>query len=153
MIIATSNAGSELIREAVQKGAKVDKQFESTLLEYLQTNHLFKPELLNRFDDIVTFTPLTHDELKSITVLYLQELSKKLQEEDISVTFDEKVIEKIAKEGVNDQFGARPLRRYIQDTIEDLIAQKKLRDEMKRGSKVQFGIDTNNNLQLTVNNP
>jgi len=149
IIIATSNAGSEMIREAVQKGTTLDKAFQGTLLEFLQSNHLFKPELLNRFDDIVMYTPLDEKELSAITRLYLTELSKKYAEEDITVTFDDAVIGKIAKEGADPQFGARPLRRYIQDKIEDLIAQKKLKDEIKRGDRIAFGI--NETGDITVN--
>lgn len=152
IIIATSNAGAEFIREEIKKGTLIDKQFQTRLLDYLQTNHLFRPELLNRFDDVVTFKSLGPDEIIEITKLMLNSLSKQMQEKDIEFTFNEKVLQKITTEGVNEEFGARPLRRYIQDTIEDLLSQKILKDEIKRGDKVLVTVDENNNLQLTVNN-
>ena len=80
----------------------------------------------------------------------LKELSKKLLEKDITVSFDDKIISKIVKEGVNEEFGARPLRRYIQDNIESLIAQKMLKDEVKRGNKIVFSTDISSNISIVV---
>lgn len=150
IIIATSNAGSEFIREEVGKGAAVDKQFQQRLLEFLQTSKLFKPELLNRFDDIVTFKPLGEKEVWEITKLLLDKLTKTLLEKDIMVSFDEKIVAKVTKEGFDQQFGARPLRRYIQDNIEELLAQKILKSEVKRGNTVAFSTDNANNLTVAV---
>ena len=150
IIIATSNAGSEFIREQVKKGTAIDKGFKSRLLEFLQENGIFKPELLNRFDDIIVFKPLGESEIVQITKLILNDLTKKLLEKDIVVTFDNKVIEKILKDGFDEQFGARPIRRFIQDNIEDLIAKKMLEDEIKRGNRVLFSTDDANIITITV---
>ncbi|HSW48408.1 MAG TPA: ATP-dependent Clp protease ATP-binding subunit, partial [Candidatus Saccharimonadales bacterium] len=140
IIIATSNAGSEYIREQVGKGVKVDKAFQRGLLEYLQTKNIFKPEFLNRFDDVVTFKPLADAQVAQVVNLLLQSLTKTLEEQDIKLIFEPAVIEKISKEGFDSEFGARPLRRYIQDNIEDMIAQKKLTKELDRGKTATFSI-------------
>lgn len=150
IIIATSNAGAEFIREHLTANAQIDKAFQQQLLEYLQQNQIFKPELLNRFDDVVTFAPLGPDALKQIVILLLTGIAKQLAEQDITITFDEKVLEKIVHDGADIEFGARPLRRYIQDQLEDLIAQKKLKDEIKRGSKVQVTTDATNAIAVIV---
>ncbi|KKQ41489.1 MAG: clp protease ATP binding subunit, partial [Candidatus Levybacteria bacterium GW2011_GWB1_37_8] len=150
IIIATSNAGSEFIREEIRKGAIVDKNFKDKFLGYLLSGDIFKPELLNRFDDIVVFKPLGMTEVIQITTLLLKEFSKELLEKEITLNFDEKIIAKVAKEGFDEQFGARPLKRFVQDNIEDLIAQKMLKDEIKRGDKVNISVDPSNNLQLIV---
>ncbi|MEK7534127.1 MAG: ATP-dependent Clp protease ATP-binding subunit [Patescibacteria group bacterium] len=150
IIIATSNAASEFIREEIRKGKVIDKKFQADLLEFLQTNNIFKPELLNRFDEIVVFKPLGRNEIVKIVQLMLKELSNKLLEKDITVSFDDKLIAKIVKEGVNEEFGARPLRRFIQDNIEDLIAKKMLQDEIKRGNKILFSTDNANTITITV---
>ncbi len=151
IIIATSNGGSEFIREALEKqGAVINKAFHQKLLEYLQTNGIFKPELLNRFDDIVTFRPLGKDQVGNVTRLLLNQLSKSLVDQDITFTYDDAVVEKIGKEGFDVEFGARPLRRYIQDTVEDIIAQKKLSHELDRGKTIQFFIDGTDSLQAKV---
>lgn len=150
IIIATSNAGAEFIREKIVSGQTIDKSFQQQLLEYLQQNQLFKPELLNRFDDVVTFMPLGNSELTAIAQLLLQKISKQLAEQDITLSFDSLVMQKIIHEGADAQFGARPLRRYIQDTIEDIIAKKELEDEIKRGDTVMISVDGSNALTTTI---
>lgn len=150
IIIATSNAGSEFIRQEVAKGTQIDKDFQHTLLDYLQKQGLFRPELLNRFDDVVTFKPLGLEQIRKVARLMLQQLMDNMDKQDITLTFDEAVLEKVAEEGVDEEFGARPLRRYIQDTIEDLLAQKRLTKEIDRGSKVLVTIDGTGAYKLTI---
>lgn len=150
IIIATSNAGSEFIREQVEKKTPIDKAFHKQLVDYLQTQNIFKPELLNRFDDVVTFKPLGDEQVKTVTKLLLDQLAKTMEEQDIKLTFDDAVIEKICQEGFDQEFGARPLRRYIQDTVEDIIAQKKLTKELDRGKTGTFSLDGTGALVLIV---
>ena len=149
IIIATSNAASEFIREEVKKGTVLDKVFQEKLFEFLQTKAIFKPELLNRFDAVITFKPLEENQLSQIITILLNDLKKTTAEKDITINFDQSVINKIAKEGFDEQFGARPLRRFIQDNIEDLIAQKLLTGEIKRGDKIQASVDQNNQIIFT----
>jgi ATP-dependent Clp protease ATP-binding subunit ClpA len=141
IIIATSNAASEFIREEVGRGVVVDKQFQQNLINFLETKGIFKPELLNRFDDIITFKPLGQTEITQIVKLMLIGFAKEVAAKDITVYFDEKIIAKIVAEGFDKDFGARPLRRFIQDKIEDLVAQEILKDTIKRGDKVQISVD------------
>jgi len=141
IIIATSNAGSEFIREEIEKGTKIDNNFEHRLLEQLQSKGIFKPELLNRFDDVVIFKPLGVDQVTAVVKLLLDQLKKTMEEQDIKIYFDDAVIAKVVQEGFDKDFGARPLRRYIQDTIEDIIAQKRLTKEIDRGKTVTFSLD------------
>ncbi len=150
IIIATSNAGSEYIREEGGKGTKMDKQFQQKLLDYLQTKNLFKPELLNRFDGVITFKPLGTAQVTQVVNLLLKSLTKSLEDQDIKLVFEPAVIEKISNEGFDPEFGARPLKRYIQDNIEDMIAQKKLTKELDRGKTATFSIDGTGALNLTV---
>src|SRR5258708_3154671 len=148
IIIATSNAGSEFIREHIAKGTKIDKTFQQGILELLQSKGIFRPELLNRFDGIVVFKPITPEQAVQITKLLLKSFAKKLQEQDITIIFDEKLAAKVAKEGLDIEFGARPLRRFIQANIEDFIAQKMLKDEIKRGDKITLSTDENGNIVI-----
>ena len=150
IIIATSNAGSEFIREEVEKGTKIDKIFQKKLLDHLQTKGVFKPEFLNRFDDVITFKPLGEEQVIKVVKLLLDDIAKTLSKQDIKVSFNDAVIEKICKEGFDAEFGARPLRRYIQDTVEDMISQKKLTKEIDRGKSVTFAIDGTGALALTI---
>ena len=141
IIIATSNAGSEFIREEIEKGVKIDRDFQHKLLDVLQSKGIFKPELLNRFDDVVIFKPLGKEQVTAVVNLLLDSLKKDMEKQDIKIYFDDAVVAKIAQEGFDQEFGARPLRRYIQDTIEDVIAQKKLTHEIVRGKTVTFSLD------------
>jgi ATP-dependent Clp protease ATP-binding subunit ClpC len=89
-------------------------------------------------------------EMNAITKIMLAEVSRQLLEQDITVTYDAKLLEKVAREGFDPQFGARPLRRYIQDNVEDILAQKKLRDEIKRGDTVVMTTADDGSIQTVV---
>lgn len=149
IIIATSNAGAEFIREEIQKGSAVDKSFQQRLMDVLQKNAIFKPELLNRFDGVIVFKPLGENEAREITKLMLKGVSKKLLEQDINISFSNSVVDKIVKEGIDPQFGARPLSRFIQDNIEDLLAQKLLKGEIQRGNNFTVSVDSSNSIVIT----
>jgi ATP-dependent Clp protease ATP-binding subunit ClpB len=151
IIIATSNAASEFVREEIGKGAVVDKKFQGVLLNFLQEKGIFKPELLNRFDAIVVFKPLSQNEITQIVNMLLSSFTKNLVEKDVKITFDQKVIAKIVTEGFDKDFGARPLRRFIQDNVEDTIAQKMLKDEIKRGDSITVSLDSSNNILVSKN--
>jgi len=148
IIIATSNAGSEFIHDAITKGRTVDKQFETDLSEYLQSHNIFKPELLNRFDAVVTFKPLSESEVHTIAGLLLNELKRKLGEKDITLEIDDAVLTKVSKEAYNKEMGARPIRRYIQDTLEDILSQKLLTSSVVRGVTVKITVDANNSFVI-----
>ncbi len=150
IIIATSNAASEYIRERVTSGKTLDKVFHQELLEYLQTHHILKPELLNRFDEVITFTPLGKNEISQIVTMMLKALVEKMKEKDITLVFSDAVIKKIVDEGYNPQFGARPLRRFIQDTIEDMIAKMTLQDKLQRGNTATVSIDNSGVITVAV---
>ena len=152
IIIATSNAGAELIREHLVSGGQIDKAFQRQILEYLQTRQILKPELINRFDDVVIFAPLGEAEQIQVVQLLLKDIIKQLAEQDLSLSFDDNVIRKIVTEGMDVEFGARPLRRYIQDHIEDIIAQKKLKDEIKRGDKLLVTVDPTGEIVIATQN-
>jgi ATP-dependent Clp protease ATP-binding subunit ClpC len=150
IIIATSNAASEYIREEVTGGKAVGKDFQRNLLENLQQKGIFRPEFLNRFDAVVVFRPLTKEEMISVVRLMLNSLCKKLLEKDITASFDQNAIEKITQDGFDQEFGARPLQRFIQDNVEDLLAQKMLKEEIKRGDKVLVSASDANMITITV---
>lgn len=143
IIIATSNAGSEFIRQSLDSHNPIDNK---TLLDFLQKNGIFTPELLNRFDDIVVFHPLNQMEINQVTQMMVNELTNEMDKQDIYLIFDPKAIDFIAVSGYNAEFGARPLRRFIQDNIEDALAKKILSGDIERGGKIKIGIDSSNNL-------
>ncbi|EKD85668.1 MAG: hypothetical protein ACD_37C00660G0003 [uncultured bacterium] len=147
IIIATSNAGSEFIRESLKNNTMISNQM---LLDFLQREAILKPELLNRFDEIVIFKPLNITEVAQVVQLILTELIVKMSASDITLSFDPRVTDKIAKDGFNEEFGARPLRRYIQNNIEDIIAKRLLTGEIIRGNQVTITLDES--LNIIINN-
>lgn len=147
IIIATSNAGSEAIRQMVKQGINSD-MMKSTLIEGLLTSGQFKPELLNRFDDVIVFKPLTHQEAGQIAQLLLVDSLKTLEDDQIYLTFSNAVIEKIVNESYDEEAGARNMRRYIGSTIEDFISRLILEDKLARGTHAEIATDVNGNYIL-----
>lgn len=144
IIIATSNAGSEMVREGIERGT--NKNLKGELTEYLLKNNLFKPELINRFDEVVVFTPLSHEHIKEIIKLLFKDVSDQLAKQEITLQVDNAVIEKIIQEGYSAEFGARNVRRYIEENIEEVISKAILENKLGNGSTAHLTIDGQGNL-------
>ena len=132
IIIMTSNAGSNLNNNSIGFGNEtVDKsKIEDRLKD------VFRPEFLNRVDEIVVFNPLTKEQLLQIVDLMLEDTKKVLLDKDISLQVSPKAKNFILEKGTNLKFGARPLRRAIQRYVEDEISEKILRGEIKNGDSI-----------------
>ena len=103
---------------------------------------LFKPEFINRLDDIIVFKALGDEEVLSITGLMLKELKDRVKENaDIKITYGAKLKKFIFEKGYDKKFGARPLRRAVQQYIEDEMAEKLLSGEIKKGSTVSITVE------------
>ncbi|MDD3548641.1 MAG: ATP-dependent Clp protease ATP-binding subunit [Candidatus Pacebacteria bacterium] len=139
IIIATSNALSEFIKEEIEKNVSVEelaRKLKDKLTGY------FKPELLNRFDEVVVFKPLTKSHLKEIVALKLKALSEELMKNrKIELVFEDAVIEKLATLGYNPIFGARPLDAVIRHFIKEKLAQAILKGETENLSKIKFFLE------------
>ena len=140
IIIATSNAGSEFIRERIEDGEDIKNE----LTEYILTKGIFKPELVNRFDDVIIFNPLSKEEILKITELRLTELKEKLEEQYIDISFSDNVIDKVSKESFDADFGARNVRRYIEENIENLVSRMILEEKIKKDEKILVNLDEQN---------
>ncbi|MBU4284904.1 ATP-dependent Clp protease ATP-binding subunit [Patescibacteria group bacterium] len=138
IIIGTSNAGSELIRQCVKQGRNL-ASFKEDLVDYLMKEKIFRAEFLNRFDAVVVFKPLSHDDLIKIAVLMMNDLSKRLMEgTGVRLIVNSDLVEKIVKLGYKPEFGARPMRRVIQDEVESRVAKIILEQNLKRGDFVEI---------------
>ena len=135
IIIATSNAGANTIRERVGKGESLES-FQPQFVDELINSGQFKPELLNRFDEMVLFRPLTPDELGQVVVLMLNEINETLSKQNISVELTPAAIQKVVAVGNDPRLGARPMRRTLQKAVEDVVAQKILKQEAKAGDHI-----------------
>ncbi len=146
IIIATSNAGALFIQDQQKKGNNFDAEFQENLIDDLESEHIFKPELLNRFDGIIVFKPLTQEQIIQISQLYLRQVGEEaFKQKDITLQFDQSIIEAAARLGFDPKFGARPLRRYI-EKIEDIIAQHILDGKLQRGNTVFISVDPLENI-------
>ncbi len=140
VIIMTSNLGAKHLIEkktALGFGEAVDSNENSTREKIMnELKSAFRPEFLNRVDDIIIFKKLTKDEICEIAGKMLQQLNKRLNDMNISINFEHSAVEAIADAGFDPVYGARPLRRAIQSKIEDALSEKILDGTIKNGDKV-----------------
>ncbi len=134
VIVMTSNLGSHEIAEYQGDQAKQQETVQKLLRQH------FRPEFLNRLDDIIIFQPLTEEQLKSIVTLQLEDVRQRLAQKQISVEFTDKLIEYLAKAGYDPTFGARPLKRLIQSEILDEVALQIIEGKIQEGKSISVGI-------------
>jgi len=145
IIIATSNAGAEYIRNLIKQ--KIDPAKEKELIiDYLLKQNIFRPEFLNRFDDIIIFHSLNKEQIKQIAKILLNKLSERLKKQNYFLIITDELVNYISEIGFNPQFGARPMQRAIQDTIEVSVSKKILNKEIKKGDKISINIEELKNL-------
>ena len=141
IIIGTSNIGSKSISEP-NKGigfAKTEgcKQYEVIkTLVISEAKKLFKPEFLNRLDELIVFHTLTKENIRAIADLMIQNLNKRLNDKNLSINMNAKAIDKIAEEGYSEVYGARPLKRLIENDIENPISMKILTGDFELGDQI-----------------
>ena len=141
VIIMTSNIGARLITEKkssfgfVSDSENVNDNIKDKVLSELK--NAFKPEFLNRVDDIIVFTKLDKNAIKQIAENMLENLKTRLRNIEINIEFTEGVIDFLAEKGFDDIYGARPLRREIQRSVEDPLSEKILSGEFSKGSKIK----------------
>lgn len=149
VIIMTSNAGARSIAAPKRLGftsmETAEQSYEIMKKGVMdEIKNIFKPEFLNRIDDIIVFHPLEKEDIIQIVKLMTDTVAKRVKENmNITVTFTEKAIEKIAEDGYDKAYGARPLRRAIQSKIEDAFAEEFLQGNFKAGNKISVGLKTN----------
>jgi len=151
IIIATSNAGAEFIREKftspqnnnnnTDKSDRLSVCYETLrkeLVDYVLKKKVFSPELINRFDGVVVFKPLTKENLEKIARLLLENLNQRLLKKGLILKITPQLVKKVAELGYAPAFGARPMRRVIQDTIESRLAQMLLEGGVKKGEAIEL---------------
>lgn len=134
IVIATSNAGAPMILELISAGAS-PKDMKDRIVAKVVGDGIFKPELLNRFDDTVVFRPLTKEELRDVARLMLTMLQARLKTQNIVLGINDDLVNFAVEGGYDPLFGARPMRRFIQDTIERVVAEKILAGEAPKGKE------------------
>ena len=134
VIIATSNAGSEMWGDVTTTRTSEEKRGE--LIEYIIDNRIFKPELLNRFDNIVVYDVLTENDLRGIARLQVYALRDRLKKQGIDLDINRFILSFVVSKGSSTRFGAREMQRAIADTIESEIAEKIIAEKIHSGDTV-----------------
>ncbi|MDD5504318.1 MAG: ATP-dependent chaperone ClpB [Candidatus Omnitrophica bacterium] len=135
VIIMTSNIGTRLIQES-EAAASVKEKIEALLREH------FRPEFLNRIDEIIVFNKLIKEDMEKIIGLQLDDLQSRLSEKSVKAVITKEARQELAREGFDPAFGARPLKRVIQRRIYDVIALKILKHDIKEHSQITIDYDT-----------
>ncbi len=138
IIIATSNAGSALIYEAIKKGENI-QGYKKYIVDAIIKMGILKPELLNRFDGVILFSPLGKEELREIAKIQLGNLAARLKDEQgFKLVINEPLIAAIMKEGQDPMFGGRPMVRVIKEKVEKIIADKIIAGTIHTGDTVEL---------------
>ena len=147
IIILTSNVGSDIILDSIEKYGEITEETEKIIDQKLKM--LFRPEFLNRLDEIITFKPLNKEDLKGILDIALKNIEKRLKEKEVSLELTERAKEYIVENGTDTIYGARKLKRYLVQTVENLIAITLLKNNLKPFTKLVCDLDPlTNNLKM-----
>ncbi len=138
IIILTSNIGSTYLLEGVDDAGNISDEAREETMADLRAS--FRPEFLNRLDEIILFKPLTRSNISTIIRLLMKELNERVREKEIRVELTEEAVEFIAEQAYEPAFGARPLKRYLQKNVETLLARKILADEVRMGDTVTINV-------------
>ena len=141
VIILTSNLGSSAILEGIDKNGEITQEAKDTVSKLLKTS--FRPEFLNRLDEIVFYKPLQKSEIGKIVDLMLERLKKRLESRELSLEVTDKAKEYIIENGYDPVYGARPLKRFIQHSVETLMAKKIIENYFDAGDTAVVDCDGN----------
>jgi len=144
VVIMTSNLGSHVIQE--HAGEKNYVRMKSAVMEIVQQN--FRPEFINRIDDIVVFHPLGTEQIRAIVDIQLGQLRKRLVDRGLDLTLDDRARDLLGEAGFDPVYGARPLKRAIQQQIENPLAQQLLQGRYLPGDRIRVSVDENGRLSF-----
>ncbi len=138
ILIMTSNLGSEYILQGIEDG-EISADAQSAIDRLLKTH--FRPEFLNRIDEIVTYKPLSKVEIRRIVALMVNALNKRLSDKQLTVALTDAAMDAVIDQGFDPTFGARPLKRYLQSKVETLIARRIIAADVKPGDTLTVDAD------------
>lgn len=139
IIIMTSNLGSAQLLEGIDENGNIQPQCEEQVMEELKGH--FRPEFLNRLDEIIMFKPLTKDNIGHIITLMMNDLNKRLEDKEISVALSPEAQSYIVEHGYDPIYGARPLKRFLQKHVETLSAKLILADQVSAGDTILIDVE------------
>jgi ATP-dependent Clp protease ATP-binding subunit ClpC len=139
IIIATSNAGSQYIIEALTSGVEI-KTLTDEIIAHIIDKGIFRPELINRFDNTIIFEPLSENQQQSVAQLMLRSLCERIESQGYRLSITPELLVALVHKGYDPIFGARPLQRVIQDVIEEAVAQKIISGSIKKGDLITLDV-------------
>jgi ATP-dependent Clp protease ATP-binding subunit ClpB len=139
VIILTSNIGSHFLLDGITSSSEIKESARESVMKELRGH--FRPEFLNRIDEIVLFKPLTLEEITLIVDLLLEDVTKRLRERGISLEVTAAAKKHIAEAGYDPVYGARPLKRYIQRELETKVGRALIADQLQPGSVIKVDVD------------
>ena len=145
IIILTSNLGSEFILEGIGENGEISKEAQDKVNTLLKQS--FRPEFLNRLDEIVLYKPLKKNEISKILDLLIKDLERRLDDKHIKLELTDSAKNYLIENGYDEIYGARPLKRFVQKKLETLIAKKILEQEILPNTTIKIGL-SENELQL-----
>ena len=145
ILIMTSNLGSEYILDGIHDG-EISEEARSQVSRLLKTH--FRPEFLNRIDEIVFYKPLTRNEIASIVALMVKNLNARMEDKQLHVRLTDRALEAVIDRGFDPVYGARPLKRYLQSKVETLIARKVIAADVVPGATLTVDLDENGNFSV-----
>lgn len=147
ILIMTSNLGAEYLLEGIDKEGNIAKESEEAVMTELKNS--FRPEFLNRLDEIIMFKPLSREDIRGIIRLLLEDVNKRIADKEISLALTDAAGDYITEQAYEPSYGARPLKRYLQKNVETLLAKKILADEVHAGDKLVLDV-TEDGLQIVT---
>ncbi|NLN98611.1 MAG: ATP-dependent chaperone ClpB [Eubacteriaceae bacterium] len=141
IIIMTSNIGSEYLLEGIDADGNIKPEVEDTVMASLNT--YFRPEFLNRIDEIVLYKPLTREVTRKIIDLMVEEVQKRLEEQQLTLHLTEKAKDAVIEMGYNPTYGARPLKRFIQKHIETMLGKEIIAGNVSEGQNITVDFENN----------
>lgn len=151
IIIMTSNIGSQVLLENVKDTGEITEDTEKAVMDSLHA--FFKPEILNRMDDIVLFKPLSVNDMSMIVDKILTQLNIRLMDQRLSIEVSDDAKKWLGEEAYEPQFGARPLKRFVQRQIETPLARMMIKESMPEGTLIKVDLDGNDALTFDVQKP
>ena len=139
IIILTSNLGSEYILEGINDKGEISEEAKEKVEQLLKQS--FRPEFLNRLDEIVFYKPLQKNEVEKILDLLIADLEKRLEDKHLELVLTQEAKNYLIDNGYDGVYGARPLKRFVQKKLETLIAKKILSQEIEPNSKITVDFD------------
>ena len=148
VIILTSNLGSDIILDGITPDGEISDAARAQVNELLKRS--FRPEFLNRLDEIIFYKPLTRDNVREIVGFKLKEMSDRLKEKRVHVVVTDAAVERIIEQSFDPAYGARPINRFIQSHIETLIARKLIAEDVAPDSTITVGLDADGAFTASV---